>query len=84
MDLHGTYGVGIVGTIPAGLPHPTPPRFAKLASFEETVDMAQVALISTTIAFVFTQSIAKSLAGAVEVRGTPPVGGIAGCGELVT
>lgn len=68
VDLPANFDVEIVGTLPPGLPRPTIPRLDKLASMEQVVQMADVALVAALISFIVTHSIAKSLAGPKEVR----------------
>eukprot|EP00752_Nemacystus_decipiens_P016306 g14582.t1 len=70
-DLEGTQGVDIVGTIPPGLPAPKFPRLDKLTSLAQVEDMAGVALVAAIVSFIITHSIAKSLAGAQEIKATP-------------
>ncbi|CAN0246797.1 unnamed protein product, partial [Hapterophycus canaliculatus] len=70
-DLEGTQGVDIVGTIPPGLPAPKFPRLDKLSTLEQVEDMAGVALVAAIVSFIVTHSIAKSLAGATEIKATP-------------
>lgn len=62
------YNVDIVGTIPPGLPSPKFPRLDKLTTFEQVEDLAGVALVAAIVSFIITHSIAKSLAGATEVK----------------
>ncbi|CAB1121451.1 sulP [Ectocarpus sp. CCAP 1310/34] len=70
-DLEGTQDVAIVGTIPPGLPAPKFPRLDKLTTFAQVEDMAGVALVAALVSFIITHSIAKSLAGAQEIKATP-------------
>lgn len=68
VGLEDVYNVDIVGPIPAGLPSPKFPRLDKLTTLEQVEDMAGVALVAAIVSFIITHSIAKSLAGATEVR----------------
>lgn len=76
VDFEGTFGVDIVGDIPPGLPTPKFPRLDKLSSLAEVEDYAGIALVASIISFIITHSIAKSLAGATEVRTTKILDGV--------
>lgn len=75
VDFEGTFGVDTVGDIPPGLPTPKFPRLDKMSSLAEVEDYAGIALVASIISFIITHSIAKSLAGATEVRAMRDGGG---------
>ncbi|CAM9306415.1 unnamed protein product [Discosporangium mesarthrocarpum] len=81
-DLKGRFGIDIVGHIPPGLPSFTVPLLnyrnmntSSARTGEDALthflDMAGVALTAAMVSFIITHSIAKSLAGATEVKAGP-------------